>query len=269
MLNNISLVMGSFDILHLGHIRLLKYARTLNKEVIALLMTDDFIKIIKGESRPINNFSDRKQQLIELGLVDSVIPIDQFDCSEYVRTIKPKHVVLGIDYKDIDCPSKVVCQQMGIEWCLFDSGYGLHTTDILNQGDHIMFKNWSDFLLETKLEDEQEIEDFFDFLSQLMENPNLKNYSPSISEIKQLYDGWLESKRYVKVVNTTLKTETQNIPINIICNKENIVISSHGKDIIYMDAMDSYDDETANVNGFIINLPRSYVEVEFEKENVE
>lgn len=66
------IVNGTFDILHVGHIELLKFAKSLGDKLIVAIDSDERIKRLKGESRPINNSYERKLLLENLKPVDEV-----------------------------------------------------------------------------------------------------------------------------------------------------------------------------------------------------
>ena len=73
-------VNGTFDILHVGHIRLLQTARSYpDSYVLVLLDTDRRIKQLKGANRPIHNELDRCTMMFELKSVDRV---ETFDSDE-------------------------------------------------------------------------------------------------------------------------------------------------------------------------------------------
>ena len=70
-------VNGTFDIIHLGHLRLLDYARSLpNSYVLVLTDSDRRIKQLKGNDRPINNEYERCSLLFALKSVDRVETFD-------------------------------------------------------------------------------------------------------------------------------------------------------------------------------------------------
>ena len=69
------LVGGCFDILHFGHTRFLKKAKSFGDFLIVLLESDKHIKRLKGKNRPINNFMQRKEVLLSLKFVDKVIKV--------------------------------------------------------------------------------------------------------------------------------------------------------------------------------------------------
>lgn len=94
-------VNGTFDILHLGHIRLLNYAKVMGSKLLVGIDSDRRVKELKGEYRPINTAYERKEMLLALKMVDEV---EIFDSDEelrmMVRQIRPYIMVVGSDYKD-------------------------------------------------------------------------------------------------------------------------------------------------------------------------
>ncbi|MCX7910322.1 MAG: D-glycero-beta-D-manno-heptose 1-phosphate adenylyltransferase [Endomicrobia bacterium] len=104
---------GCFDILHLGHVRLLKKAKSLGDILIVGLNTDSSIKKIKGPTRPINSQKDRAEVLDSIKYVDYVVLFNEETPYKLISEIKPHILVKGADYKlnDIvgrDIVSKVV-----------------------------------------------------------------------------------------------------------------------------------------------------------------
>lgn len=95
-------VNGSFDILHLGHLKLLAHARSYpNSYVLVLTDSDRRIKELKGSSRPVNNEYERCSFLFALKFVDRV---ETFDSDEeldrLIKEFQPDLMVKGSDYKD-------------------------------------------------------------------------------------------------------------------------------------------------------------------------
>lgn len=93
---------GCFDILHLGHIELLKYAKSLGNTLIVGLNSDESVKKLKGDKRPINDELTRKTILESLKFVDSVIIFNEDTPFELIKKIKPNIIVKGGDYKKED-----------------------------------------------------------------------------------------------------------------------------------------------------------------------
>lgn len=92
------IVNGTFDILHVGHIELLKYAKSLGDKLIVAIDSDNRIKRLKGESRPINNTYERKLLLENLKPVDEVHVFDT-DLQLLDLIVQADIMVKGSDYK--------------------------------------------------------------------------------------------------------------------------------------------------------------------------
>lgn len=108
-------VNGTFDVLHRGHIELLKRAKSFNEGfekafVLVLIDSDERVKQLKGPSRPINNQEDRKELLLALKYVDQVeIFNSDKDLVDWIRAFQPDVMVKGSDWR-----GKVV---IGQEYC--------------------------------------------------------------------------------------------------------------------------------------------------------
>ena len=89
---------GVFDILHTGHLELLRYANTLGKKLIVGINSDTSVKKLKGETRPINSAEVRKKSLETLPWVDEVIIFDDDTPLRLIETIQPNIIVKGGDY---------------------------------------------------------------------------------------------------------------------------------------------------------------------------
>jgi D-beta-D-heptose 7-phosphate kinase/D-beta-D-heptose 1-phosphate adenosyltransferase len=94
---------GSFDVLHTGHIKLLRYARMLAGQhgtVWVGLDDDDRISSRKGSSRPINTLKDRMLFLSSIKYVDVVVPFASDDeLYHYICEIEPDFMLIGDDYR--------------------------------------------------------------------------------------------------------------------------------------------------------------------------
>jgi D-beta-D-heptose 7-phosphate kinase/D-beta-D-heptose 1-phosphate adenosyltransferase len=92
-------VNGTFDIVHIGHIRLFEYAASFGIVRVGL-DTDKRVSEKKGEARPFNTLSDRMDFISSIRFVDSVVSFDSDD--ELINRIhewKPDIMVIGDDYK--------------------------------------------------------------------------------------------------------------------------------------------------------------------------
>lgn len=89
---------GCFDIVHVGHIHLLKQAKRMGTKLIVGLNSDLSISRLKGPSRPLNNQADRLLVLNSIRYVDQVIIFDEDNPLDLIRKINPNVLVKGSDY---------------------------------------------------------------------------------------------------------------------------------------------------------------------------
>ena len=120
-------VNGTFDVLHRGHIELLKYASKFGKLRVGI-DTDERVKSLKGNNRPYNFFSDRKFLMESKTYVDSVVPFgSDEELEDAIREWKPKYLIVGSDYKD----KRVIGSHLVEQVLFFDKLDGFSTTNIL------------------------------------------------------------------------------------------------------------------------------------------
>ena len=86
----------SADILHIGHIRVIKEASKYGDVIIGLL-TDDAVKSFKRQ--PINTYEERFAVLNSIKYVNSIIPQNTLDYEDNLMKLKPDYVVHGNDWE--------------------------------------------------------------------------------------------------------------------------------------------------------------------------
>jgi len=92
---------GCYDILHVGHIALFKYAKSLGDKLIIGIDSDKRVKELKGNGRPFNNQDDRKEMLESIRFVDEVVIFDTKEETCDLLLKKNIHtIVIGDDYKN-------------------------------------------------------------------------------------------------------------------------------------------------------------------------
>ena len=89
---------GCFDILHAGHIRYLESAAQLGDHLIIAVNSDESVRKLKGDSRPINILASRLYLLASLSCVDAVFPFFEETPLEVINELKPDVLVKGGDY---------------------------------------------------------------------------------------------------------------------------------------------------------------------------
>ncbi len=86
---------GIFDVLHTGHIELLKFCKSLGGRLIVGINSDRATKLLKGPDRPVNNENDRKLVLQSIKDVDEVVIFDDTATAGIIAQVKPDIVVKG------------------------------------------------------------------------------------------------------------------------------------------------------------------------------
>ncbi len=116
---------GCFDILHIGHIKLLESCKSHGSKLIVGLNSDESVKRLKGKSRPFNSENARKEILENIESVDEVIIFEEDTPYELIKKIQPDIIVKGGDYKSEDIIGKDIVEANGgrVEIFPFISNY--------------------------------------------------------------------------------------------------------------------------------------------------
>lgn len=140
---NVGLVVGAFDVLHMGHINLFRHAKKYADILIVGLDNDETLAITKGENRPINNYRRRSQFLSEIAIIDHVFKIDNIfkhgdkDSTicfhKLYKKIKPTHIFTHAVSDGLTKERKEMAQSLGIIFIPDKSKTVTHTSIILNQ----------------------------------------------------------------------------------------------------------------------------------------
>lgn len=124
---------GCFDILHKGHVDYLSKASDLSEIFVIGVNTDESIKRLKGEERPLQVLESRLSIMASLFFVDFVIPFDEDTPLELIKTILPNYLVKGDDYKAEDIVGYDIVTQNGGEVITIELTQGYSTTSIVEQ----------------------------------------------------------------------------------------------------------------------------------------
>ena len=120
-------VNGAFDVLHIGHLKLLQHASSIGHVRVGI-DADDRIKKLKGSTRPFNCFDYRKEFLTSLRFVNDVVGFNtEEELIEQIRLYQPDAMVIGSDYKD----RRIVGAEFVPKIIYFDRVDNMSTTSIL------------------------------------------------------------------------------------------------------------------------------------------
>ncbi|HEA6929594.1 TPA: D-glycero-beta-D-manno-heptose-7-phosphate kinase [Campylobacter lari] len=120
---------GCFDIMHYGHIKYLEKAKKLGDILVVGLNSDESIKRLKGNSRPINLEFQRACMLASMYFVDYVVIFNEDTPYELIEFLKPDVLVKGADYKDKEVVGSNLVKK--VELIGFEDGFS--TTNIINR----------------------------------------------------------------------------------------------------------------------------------------
>ena len=124
-------VNGTFDVLHIGHIRLLEFASTIGKVRVGL-DTDDRIKEKKGNGRPFNTLQDRMEFMSSIKFVDSVVTFSSDDeLRSKIKEYDADIMVIGSDYKG----KNIIGEEIFKNILYFERIPNKSTTEILENED--------------------------------------------------------------------------------------------------------------------------------------
>lgn len=124
---------GCFDILHTGHVRYLKAARSLGDCLAVGLNSDVSVHRLKGPERPVNAEADRAEVLDALFAVDYVTIFDEPTAEDLIARIRPDVYVKGGDYTLDTLPEAKIVQQYGGRVAFVDLVPGRSTTKVIEK----------------------------------------------------------------------------------------------------------------------------------------
>jgi D-beta-D-heptose 7-phosphate kinase/D-beta-D-heptose 1-phosphate adenosyltransferase len=123
-------VNGTFDVLHIGHLRLLQYANSFG-DVRVGIDKDSRVQELKGDKRPINNWFDRIEMMRAIKHVNSVVGFStDEELQEEIKKWNADIMIVGSDYKD----KPVIGSELVKEVLFFDKIGNHSTTKIISHG---------------------------------------------------------------------------------------------------------------------------------------
>jgi D-glycero-beta-D-manno-heptose 1-phosphate adenylyltransferase len=109
----ITLANGGFDLLHVGHVRYLRGAKALGGKLVVAINSDESVRALKGDGRPIMPAEERAEIVAALADVDAVVIFPELDVRPIIREIRPDIQAKGTDYTADSVPERDTVAENG------------------------------------------------------------------------------------------------------------------------------------------------------------
>jgi D-glycero-beta-D-manno-heptose 1-phosphate adenylyltransferase len=110
---SITLANGNFDLLHVGHVRYLRGAKALGGKLVVAINSDESVRALKGEGRPVMPEDERAEIVAALADVDAVVIFSELDVRGIIREIRPEIQAKGTDYTVDSVPERDAVGEYG------------------------------------------------------------------------------------------------------------------------------------------------------------
>ena len=127
----IVLANGCFDLLHVGHVRYLHAARELGDRLIVGVNSDDSVRAVKGDGRPLMPAEERAEILAALADVDAVVIFPERDVRPLIREVCPDIHAKGTDYTPETVPERDAVAEVGGRVAIVGDPKDHSATDII------------------------------------------------------------------------------------------------------------------------------------------
>ncbi|MFZ0420957.1 MAG: adenylyltransferase/cytidyltransferase family protein [Candidatus Sulfotelmatobacter sp.] len=109
----IILANGNFDLLHVGHVRYLRGAKELGGKLVVAINSDESVRALKGQGRPVMPAGERAEIITALSDVDAVVIFPELDVRALIREIRPDIQAKGTDYTVDSVPERDAVTEYG------------------------------------------------------------------------------------------------------------------------------------------------------------
>jgi D-glycero-beta-D-manno-heptose 1-phosphate adenylyltransferase len=127
----IVLANGNFDLLHVGHVRYLRGAKELGGKLIVAINSDESVRALKGEGRPIMPENERAEIVAALADVDAVVIFPELDVRALIREIRPDIQAKGTDYTADTVPERDAMAEYGGRVAIVGDAKNHSTSEII------------------------------------------------------------------------------------------------------------------------------------------
>jgi D-beta-D-heptose 7-phosphate kinase/D-beta-D-heptose 1-phosphate adenosyltransferase len=122
---------GVFDIVHAGHVEYLAWAREQGDALLLGVNSDESVRALKGQDRPLIAFADRAAVVAALRSVDVIVGFPQRTPEQLLDRLRPDVHVKSAQYRIQDLPERAVVERHGGEIRLAPHVAGKSTTDLI------------------------------------------------------------------------------------------------------------------------------------------
>src|ERR1700723_2751870 len=127
----IILANGNFDLLHVGHVRYLRGAKGLGGKLVVAINSDDSVRALKGDGRPVMPAEERAEIVAALADVDAVVIFPELDVRPLIREIRPDIQAKGTDYTVDSVPERDVVAEYGGQVAIVGDAKDHSTSEII------------------------------------------------------------------------------------------------------------------------------------------
>jgi len=127
----VTLANGCFDVLHVGHIRYLHAAKNLGGRLVVAVNSDDSVRALKGEGRPVMPAGERAEILAALADVDAIVIFPEPDVRALIHEIHPDVQAKGTDYTEESVPEGDLVREYGGRVAIVGDPKDHSATDII------------------------------------------------------------------------------------------------------------------------------------------
>ena len=124
---------GCFDLLHRGHLHILREAKAYGDLLIVGINSDRSVKMIKGPDRPVVPEPDRAELIAALEMVDYVVLFDEPDPYKTIEALKPNVLVKGGDWSMDKIIGSDIVEREGGRVAVIPYLRGFSTTEIIER----------------------------------------------------------------------------------------------------------------------------------------
>jgi rfaE bifunctional protein nucleotidyltransferase chain/domain len=127
----VTLANGNFDLLHVGHVRYLRGAKALGGKLVVAINSDESVRALKGEGRPVMPERERAEIVAALADVDAVVIFPELDVRPIIREIQPDVQAKGTDYTADSVPERDTVAEYGGRVAIVGDAKDHSTTEII------------------------------------------------------------------------------------------------------------------------------------------